>query len=60
MAKIDIFANIVLDMKIYRNRKDLRVTSVIWVFFTSSVGHYKKVTFYFVKKRCEGNKRNKY
>jgi hypothetical protein len=28
-------------------------------FFTSSVGHYKKVTFYFVKKRCEGNKRNK-
>jgi hypothetical protein len=20
------------------------------------VGHYKKVTFYFVKKRCEGNK----
>ena len=31
------------------------------VFFTSSVGHrhYKKVTFDFVKKRCEGNKRNK-
>jgi hypothetical protein len=22
--------------------------------------HYKKVTFYFVKKRCKGNKRNKY
>ena len=38
----------------------LRVTSVICSFFTSSVGHYKKVTFYFVKKRCEGNKRNKY
>ena len=28
-------------------------------FFTSSVGHYKKVTFYFVKKRCEVNKRSK-
>jgi hypothetical protein len=28
-------------------------------FSTSSVDHYKKVTFYFVKKRCEGNKRNK-
>jgi hypothetical protein len=37
----------------------LRAASVIWVFFTSSVGHYKKVTFYFVKKRWEGNKRNK-
>ena len=48
-------------MKIYRNRKQIWGLRVLSGFFsTSSVGHYKKVTFYFVKKRCKGNKRNKY
>ena len=37
----------------------MRVTGVIRFFSTSSVGHYKKVTFYFEIKRCEENKRNK-
>ena len=30
---------------------DVRATSVIFFLFTSSVGHYKKGTFYFVKKK---------